>query len=195
VSGLLDHLNYHDDIVTDAGEKTSRIAWESSCLQGVCGACAMVINGRPALACSTFVRDLAGDVLTLQPLRKFPVLHDLVVDRDAIHEGLRRTNVYVGTYQRQEGEDHQLQYAVAKCLKCGLCLEACPNYTNGHSFLGAAFANDCYLVFARKREKAAEMRATYARSFGNACSKSLACMDVCPMDIPTIASMARLNRL
>ena len=44
VAGMLDHLNYNDDIVNDRGEKTTRITWECSCLQGVCGACAMVIN-------------------------------------------------------------------------------------------------------------------------------------------------------
>ena len=73
VAGVLDYLNYHDDIVNAAGEKTARIAWECSCLQGVCGACAMVINGVPALACETFLRDLKGETLTLRPLQKlFP---------------------------------------------------------------------------------------------------------------------------
>ena len=51
VAALIDHINYNDDIVNDKGEKTRRIGWECSCLQGICGACAMVINGVPALAC------------------------------------------------------------------------------------------------------------------------------------------------
>lgn len=194
VAGLLDHINFHDDIVTDDGKKTSRIMWECSCLQGVCGACAMVINNVPALACETFLRDLTGDVVTLRPLQKFPVIRDLVVNRNVIHEGLKRTNVFVGEYRPKDGEDHTHQYTVAKCLKCGLCLEVCPNYTSGHSFLGALFANDCYLVYARNHEKSKDIRKTYAKNFGNSCSKSLSCMDVCPMSIPTIASMARLNR-
>ncbi|MBQ7719486.1 MAG: succinate dehydrogenase, partial [Clostridia bacterium] len=66
VAGLIDHLNYRDDIVDDSGKKTTRIGWECSCLQGVCGSCAMVINGVPALACETFVRDLGGSV-TIEP--------------------------------------------------------------------------------------------------------------------------------
>jgi succinate dehydrogenase / fumarate reductase iron-sulfur subunit len=155
----------------------------------------MVINGIPALACNTFVDEVTKTDLVLEPLSKFPVVADLVVDRSIIYENLNSAKAYIEGRCVSSKENHAHQYAIAKCLKCGLCLEACPNYTNGHSFLGAAFANDCYLVLARNREKAAEMRATYARSFGNACSKSLACMDVCPMDIPTIASMARLNRL
>ena len=75
VAGVLDYLNYHDDIVDVNGKKTTRIGWECSCLQGVCGACAMVINGKPALACETFVRDPGGKELEIRPLRKFPVIH------------------------------------------------------------------------------------------------------------------------
>ena len=194
VAGVLDWLNYHDDMVNAAGEKTARIGWECSCLQGVCGACAMVINGTPALACETFLKDLKGKELTIRPLRKFPVVHDLVVDRSVIQENLCRTDMYIGEYRPDADADHAHQYAAAKCLKCGLCLEVCPNYTDGKTFFGAAFANDCYLVAARNREKAKEIGKAYGEHFGSACSKSLSCMDVCPMKIPTIASMAKLNR-
>ena len=79
VAGVLDHINYNDDIVDINGRRTERIGWECSCLQGICGACAMVINGVPALACETFVRDLKGEEIDIRPLRKFPVIHDLIV--------------------------------------------------------------------------------------------------------------------
>ena len=194
VAGLLDYLNYNDDIVTTEGERTARIGWECSCLQGMCGSCSMVINGVPALACEAFLADLACDELTIRPLQKFPVVHDLQVDRSSIHENLTQTNVYIGEYQPTGDRDHEHQYVAAKCLKCGLCLEVCPNYVDGVSFFGAAFANDCYLVYARNREKSKEMATTYGEHFGKDCSKSLSCMDVCPMDIPMIASIAKLNR-
>lgn len=194
IAGLLDYINYNDDIRNDAGERTERIEWECSCLQGVCGACAMVINEMPALACETFLSDLKGNEITIRPLRKFPVLRDLVVDRNIIHENLKRTNVYIGEYRPKENEDFNLQYDAAKCLKCGLCLEVCPNYTNGNSFFGSIFANDCYLVFSRNSEKSKDIRKTYAQHFGSGCSKSLSCMDVCPVKIQTISSMAKLNR-
>ena len=147
VSAMLDYLNYHDDIVNDAGQKTRRITWECSCLQGVCGACAMVINNTPALACETFLRDLEGNEVVLRPLGKFPVIRDLAVDRTSVHRNLQRGNVSIGTYQPAAKESFAHQYDAAKCLKCGLCLEICPNYTNGESFFGAVFANDCYLVY------------------------------------------------
>ena len=194
VAGVLDYINYNDDVINEAGERTTRIGWDCSCLQGVCGACAMVINNTPALACETFLKDLKGDTLEIRPLRKFPVVRDLIVDRSSIHENLEKMNVHIGEYDPSPDEDHDLQYTAAKCLKCGLCLEVCPNYVNGNKFYGALFANDCYLTFARNKEKSAEIRKAYADHFAGGCSKALSCMDVCPVKIPTIASMARLNR-
>ena len=201
IAGLIDHLNYRDDILDENGRKTTRIGWECSCLQGICGSCAMVINEVPALACETFVKDLKGDEITIRPLRKFPVIHDLLVDRSVIHENLKKMNIFIREYQPEDQgrasrkeREHSLQYTAAKCLKCGLCLEVCPNYTNGKNFFGAIFANDCYLVASRNRSKAENIREAYGEHFGRGCSKALSCMDVCPMEIPTIASMARMNR-
>lgn len=197
VAGLISHLNYNDDITTIEGKKTTRIGWECSCLQGVCGGCAMVICGVPALACETFVRDLVkkpDDVITIEPLKKFPVIHDLVVDRTGIQENLKKSNIYIGEYTQQEEKEFSHQYAAAKCLKCGLCLEVCPNYARGEHFYGALFANDCYLVTTRSKEKSPHIKEVYKEHFGRSCSKSLSCMDVCPMNIPTIASIAKMNR-
>ena len=146
------------------------------------------------------MKDLRGDVITIQPLRKFPVIRDLLVDRSSIQENLMQTNLFIGEYQRDDGNhpalrerEHMHQYAAAKCLKCGLCLEVCPNYVGGKTFFGAVFANDCYLVSARNKTKAKEMKKLYGEHFGKTCSKALSCMDVCPMHIPTLASIAKLN--
>ncbi|MBR0410068.1 MAG: FAD-binding protein [Eubacterium sp.] len=82
-----------------------------------------------------YIRDMLAETMQknlgivrdeVRPLQKFPVIHDLVVDRSSIHENLTRTNLYIGTYRQSVDEDHGHQYNVAKCLKCGLCLEVCP---------------------------------------------------------------------
>ena len=154
----------------------------------------MVINGVPALACETFLRDLPGDTITLEPLKKFPVIADLVVDRSVIQEDLRAAGTFIEEYALSGPEEYARQYAVAKCLKCGLCLEICPNYSGGKNFYGAVFANDCYLVSSRSKGEGRALRKQYRIHFADGCSKSLACADVCPMHLPTLASIAKMNR-
>ena len=193
VAALIDYINFQDDIINDRGEKTARIGWECSCLQGICGACAMVINGVPALACETFLKDLKGSEIKIQPLKKFPVVHDLITDRSSIQDTLKENSIYIAEYKPGKDKDHSHQYLAAKCLKCGLCLEVCPNYSDGKMFHGALFANDCYLVASRNSDKKEETEKAYKKHFGSGCSKALSCMSVCPMKIPTIASMAKLN--
>ena len=194
IAGLLDDLNYKDDLKDINGDSAPRISWECSCLQGMCGGCAMVINNKPALACETFLRDLKGDTVNIEPLRKFMTISDLVVDRGIIQENLKKVNAYIGKYKADENADHNQMYSAAKCLKCGLCLEVCPNYKDGKSFYGAAFANDCYLISQRSGIRKEEITVSYRDHFAKGCSKALSCVDVCPMKIPTLASIAKMNR-
>ena len=95
VVAVINFINYSNDIKEIDGNKVDRIRWECSCLQKVCGGCAMVINGKPALACDTFLKDLKGDELILEPLSKFPVITDLMVDRSIIDENLSRIEAYL----------------------------------------------------------------------------------------------------
>ncbi len=194
VAGMLDDLNYKDDLFDINGDPAPRIGWECSCLQGMCGACAMVINNRPALACETFLRDLTGDTVVIEPLKKFATVCDLVVDRGVIPENLKKANAYIEEYKGSDAKEYEHMYAAGKCLKCGLCLEVCPNYKDGSTFYGAAFANDCYLIASRSSSRVNAIKDAYKKNFAKGCSKSLSCVDVCPMNIPTLASIAKMNR-
>lgn len=155
----------------------------------------MVINGVPRLACSAFLRDIKGDELTLEPLSKFPVIDDLIVDRSIIESNLHRARAYLGEYKKLVEKDFPQLYSTAKCLKCGLCLEVCPNYIKGENFFGALFANEMYLLSFQSADRSVQLKKEYDKHFAAGCSKSLSCVEVCPMGIDTLSSMAKMNRL
>ena len=194
VSAVLDALNYTDDLFDVDGQPSSRIRWECSCMQAMCGGCAMVINGVPALACSTFADDVKGEDLVLEPLSKFPVVADLIVDRSIIYDNLISAKAYLDSLAESDKRQHKQQYSVAKCLKCGLCLEVCPNYHAGGDFYGAAFANESYLITTQSAENPTQTVKEYKTHFGAGCSKALSCQTVCPVGIETITSIMKMNR-
>jgi succinate dehydrogenase / fumarate reductase iron-sulfur subunit len=193
VSAVLDALNYTDDLWDIDGNIAPRIRWECSCMQAVCGGCAMVINGTPALACATFVDQIKGGELVLEPLSKFPVVADLIVDRSVIYENLISAKAYLDSIAKGD-KQHAQQYSVAKCLKCGLCLEVCPNYRPGGDFFGAVLANESYLIASQSSDKKPGIVKSYKTHFGAGCSKALSCQSVCPAGIETITSIMRMNR-
>jgi succinate dehydrogenase / fumarate reductase iron-sulfur subunit len=91
-------------------------------------------------------------------------------------------------------KQHAQQYSVAKCLKCGLCLEVCPNYRPGGDFFGAVLANESYLIASQSSDKKPQIVKSYKTHFGAGCSKALSCQTVCPVNIETITSIMRMNR-
>ena len=163
-------------------------------MQAVCGGCAMVINGVPALACATFADASKGEELVLEPLSKFPVVADLIVDRSIIYENLISAKAYLDSAVKNDARQHPQQYSVSKCLKCGLCLEVCPNYHPGGDFFGAVLANESYLIASQTADKKAPVIGEYKTHFGAGCSKALSCQSVCPMKIETLTSIMRMNR-
>lgn len=193
VAAVLEELNYKDDLFDIDGNSAPRIRWECSCMQKICGGCAMVINNNPALACCTFLKDIKGDTLVLEPLSKFPVIGDLIVDRSIIDDNLVKAKAYLDAFSGSDKKEYQHQYSVGKCLKCGLCLEVCPNYNRGENFYGALFANDMYLLHSQSKGSKKDYEKEYDEHFAKGCSKSFACRDVCPMDIPTLSSMLKMN--
>ena len=83
----------------------------------------------------------------------------------------------------------------SECLKCGLCLEVCPNYTYGSNFFGASFANDMYLLYSSQTEGDKKILMAYKEHFVSNCSKALSCQNVCPAKIDTLTSIINMNRV
>lgn len=193
VAAVLEELNYKDDLFDTDGNSAPRIRWECSCMQKICGGCAMVINGKPSLACCTFLKDIKDTCLVLEPLSKFPVVGDLIVDRSIIDDNLVKARAFLEGFSGVNKKEYEHQYSVGKCLKCGLCLEVCPNYSRGERFYGALFANDMYLLHSQSDSGKNEIKKEYAEHFAAGCSNSFACRDVCPMNIPTLSSIMKMN--
>jgi succinate dehydrogenase / fumarate reductase iron-sulfur subunit len=125
---------------TVEGKSVAPVAWDCNCLEEVCGACTMVINGRVRQACSALVDQLLQDnprEIELGPMSKFPVLRDLVVDRARLFRALERIQGWIpvdgyydmGPGPRQPRAAQETAYPLSQCMSCGCCLEACPQYT------------------------------------------------------------------
>ncbi len=168
------------------------VQWDCSCLQKKCGACAMVINGVPALACDTMLARLKGTMVTLEPLRKFPTVADLRVDRSSMEERLRQFRIY-----REGTADHGADATVLEaggCMQCGLCLEVCPNYYPGAEFGGMAAMNPAVRVMNGTEGKHLKsLRRSYVKTVYDGCGKSLACRDICPAGVNIEKLMTEAN--
>lgn len=170
------------------------IEWECSCNQNMCGACAMIINGRPRLACATFVRDI-GYNITLEPLSKFPLIKDLKVDRSNIYRILQKVEAYPSGKAKVNTADNERQYLASSCLMCGCCMEVCPDYTGKDEFGSALVMNSLYRTISQEPDikRKRELLKHYKKQQFIHCTKALSCADVCPLDLPQASMMSRLN--
>ena len=138
VATALTLMNEEKELKDIDGNPVSPIVWECSCLQKKCGACAMVINGRPALACSVKLKELKNPEVTLKPLMKFPVVEDLMVDRSILFKNLADMKIWLEDEARKEPLYYDMAYEGSRCLQCGCCLEVCPNFYPEGTFFGMA---------------------------------------------------------
>ncbi len=124
---------------TAEGKEVAPVVWDCNCLEEVCGACTMIVNGEVRQACTALVDRLledAPEVIELRPMTKFPVVRDLMVDRSRMFATLTRIKAWVpvdsyhnlGDAARQSQENQQNAYVLSQCMTCGCCLEACPQY-------------------------------------------------------------------
>ena len=215
---------------TDDGRKVAPVVWECNCLEEVCGACTMVINGRVRQACTALVDQLLADrpgEIELRPMTKFPVIRDLMVDRSRIFAALEKVRAWVpvdsylhlGAGARQSQENQQLAYLYSKCMSCGCCLEACPQFLKievdckegetpeefdarqraayDQAFMGAHAIAQVELFNANPtgRMNAGErLDALISEGGIQTCGNAQNCVKVCPKEIPLTTAIARAGR-
>lgn len=192
---------------TVEGKEVAPVVWESVCLEEVCGSCTMVINGRVRQACSALVDKLApkGEVITIAPMSKFPLVRDLLVDRSRMFEDMKRVRAWIdidGTHElgpgpRESPERQEERYPLSRCMTCGCCVEACPQYGESKQFVGP-FAINLVRLYNSHPTGAMAKNERLETVMGEGgitdCGKAQNCVEVCPKEIPLVDSISTVAR-
>ncbi|MDQ7849387.1 MAG: succinate dehydrogenase iron-sulfur subunit [Armatimonadota bacterium] len=182
------------------------LAYRSSCRMGICGSCGMFVNGFPRLACQTQVQTL-GSLVQVGPLPNYPVIRDVVPDlepmvthhaavRPFIIRDEREQEPPTTEYLQTPGElEAYLQFAY--CIKCGLCLAACPTVATDPAFTGPQALAQAYRYSADSRDWGfTARRAAVDHPHGLwRCHLAGACTEACPKGVDPALAIQLLKRL
>lgn len=157
----------------------------------------MLVNGYPVLACSVFLKNVVKrGKMKLEPLSKFPLVKDLIVDRSTIFDTMKNMKLWMSEKNTSEYSwNQELQYKAGQCLQCGCCLEICPNFLAGRSFSGASAMVTAYRAIEQNDwgSHRDEMKKEYKKRFFAYCGQSFSCKSVCPQNLPLDEIQARMN--
>ena len=190
--------------VTRDGKKVAPVVWECNCLEKVCGACMMVINGKAQQACCALIDNLKWPI-HLAPARTFPVIRDLLIDRTVMFESLKRIQGWInvdGTWKvheapRQNPYTAATAYEISHCMTCGCCLEACPNVGPQSDFIGPAPLAQAYLFNINptgQYDEEQRLNVLMEKGGITSCGNSQNCVEACPKGIKLTTYIAQLNR-
>lgn len=187
-------------------EQDPSLIFDFVCRAGVCGSCAMMVNGRPRLGCQTLTRDLP-DTIELRPLPVFDLVGDLSVDTGT---WFREKNALLQTWIHTEkkfdpkAEEMRLEndkileiYELDRCIECGCCIASCGTANMREDFVGPSGQLRVvrYLVDPRDERKPDAFLGVMANDEGiYGCLGLHACEDVCPKEIPLLNQFATLRR-
>jgi succinate dehydrogenase / fumarate reductase iron-sulfur subunit len=214
VKDVSEHMSFLEmlDVVNEDLSKKGEepIAFDHDCREGICGACSLVINGRPhgphqTTTCQLHMRSFKdGDTIYIEPWRAaaFPVIKDLVVDRSAF-DRIQQAGGYISVNTGSAPDANEIPigkeiadeaFNSATCIGCGACVAACKN-ASAMLFVSAKVSQFAMLPQGkaeRKRRAEAMVAQMDAEGFG-ACTNTGACSAECPKEI-SLTNIARLNR-
>jgi fumarate reductase iron-sulfur subunit len=187
-------------------EQDPSLQFDFCCRAGICGSCAMVINGRPGLACKALTKELS-DEITLMPLPVFNLVGDLSVDTGTWFRSMNEkvsswihTDGTLDPNVQEERMDNGLAeeiYELERCVECGCCVAACGTANMRDDFVGAVALNRIARFMLDPRDQRThkeyfDVIGTDEGVFG--CMGLLACEDVCPKDLPLQDQLGILRR-
>ena len=194
VLDLLKHVKGHID---------GTLTFRHSCAHGVCGSDAMTVNHVNRLACKLLMRDL-GQKVTVEPLRGFPVVKDLVVDMEPFFAQYRSIKPYFINYDPpptgehyQSPEDRARFDDTTKCILCAACTSSCPSYWANPAFVGPAAIVQAHRFIFDSRDQGANERleALNDRDGVWRCRTIFNCTNACPRDIKITQAIGEVKRL
>jgi succinate dehydrogenase / fumarate reductase iron-sulfur subunit len=206
---FLEMLDVLNEQLIQRGEEP--VAFEHDCREGICGSCAMMINGqahgpeRGTTTCQLHLRSFPdGAEIYVEPwrARAFPILKDLVCDRSALDRIIQAGGyISVGTGGAPDGNclpvpkaDQDKAMDAAQCIGCGACVAACPN-ASAMLFVAAKVSHLAHLPQGQpeRKERVRKMIAQHDREGFGHCTNIAACEAACPKEI-SVEHIAQLNR-
>jgi len=182
------------------------LSYRFACRVGVCGSCAMTVNGRPRWTCRTHVSKVArGGAIEIAPLANLPVIRDLATDMSGFFEKWRDAH---GAFvpSRTRGDDIEpirpdssarvAASAAIECINCGVCYAACDTVRWNQDYLGPAALNRAWTLVNDVRDAGNAERLTAVAAAGgcHACHSHQSCQELCPQALNPTASIAGLKR-
>ncbi|MEJ2468137.1 MAG: succinate dehydrogenase iron-sulfur subunit, partial [Campylobacterales bacterium] len=193
----------------------NRIKWEHdgsfssrrSCRHGICGACAIKVNGKGVLACKERMNDLIelfGTEMTLEPLSVKRAVKDMIIDKEDFWKKHEQVKPYlvdeIDEHPESENlvspqEEAQLLEA-DYCIQCGLCHYSCPSLENNEAYIGPAAFAAAYRFNADVRDQATLERLDIVNAPDQGvwdCVKCYECQEVCPKEVNPIEKITKLH--
>ena len=183
------------------------LAYRFACRVGVCGSCAMMVNGKPRWTCRTHVKKVTGEgVLTVEPLRNLPRIKDLVCDLAPFIDTWKRAGApFVGSQSRQQppaaidpnSKARRAADAALQCINCGVCYSGCDVVNWNRDYLGPAALNRAWTLVNDERHS--ERQQTFDKAYADGgcshCHSHGNCTRLCPIELSPSESIAGLKRL
>ncbi len=198
---VLDGLHYIRDNLD------ATLSYRFSCRMGVCGSCGMYINSFPRLACQTQILELNSDLVDVRPMPNYPVVKDLVPDLSQLFAKHREVQPFIIRNEQElehptaeflQKPEELLRYLqFTYCIKCGLCLTACPTVATDPRYLGPQALAQSYRYCADTRDAGAEGRLRIAAGRDGVwrCHLAGACSEACPKGVDPALGIQLLKRL
>jgi succinate dehydrogenase / fumarate reductase iron-sulfur subunit len=181
------------------------LTFRRSCREGICGSCAMNIDGTNTLACTMAIDDVRGGVVKIYPLPHMPVIKDLVPDLSSFYAQHALIEPWLHTSSpapekewKQSPEDRQKLDGLYECILCACCTTSCPSYWwNGDRYLGPAALLQAYRWLIDSRDEATGERLDMLEDPFRLyrCHTIMNCAQVCPKGLNPAKAIAEVKKM